>query len=109
MTHCVGPGGYTRDGRMDDDVVAARRSNSLGGGRRLAMLGAALAPLAAEEGPAHAAETTGGEAAERSAPPMLSSFGSKETDADRTASLVSTAVAVALFAALGAPRGGDRE
>lgn len=77
-------------------------------GRRAGLLTAAAVAVAAFAGPARADDDESPPSSppspSSSSAPLFSSFGAKETDGDRMASLVSTTVAVALFAALGSKK-----
>ena len=90
-------------GGSSSTADAPTRGTPLGRGE--AVRKAAATTLAAAAAAFAAAEDAEAEAELEK--PMLSSFGAKESDADRTASLVSTAACVALALALGSKSSDD--
>ena len=90
-------------GGSSSTADAPTRGTPLGRGE--AVRKAAATTLAAAAAPLAAAEDAEAATAELEKP-MLSSFGAKESDADRTASLVSTAACVALALVLGSKGSG---
>ena len=90
-------------GGSSSTADAPTRGTPLGRGE--AVRKAAATTLAAADAALAAAEDAEAATAELEKP-MLSSFGAKESDADRTASLVSTAACVALALVLGSKGSG---
>jgi len=90
-------------GGSSSTADAPTRGTPLGRGE--AVRKAAATTLAAAAAALAAAEDAEAATAELEKP-MLSSFGAKESDADRTASLASTAACVALALALGSKGSG---